>query len=328
MTIRTPAQLKAQFMGTDPADQNSDLVDTMFPQGGNWFFVDAVSGSDTTGTGSITAPYATVSKAYDQTVSLHNDVVAVIARGTSVTEAAALTWSNSYTHLIGLCSPIPDEQRSRIKCAAGLVTTPFVTWSGSGCIVKNISFWHETSSALGLVNVLVSGGRNYFEHCQFAGAIGTNNATGARSLIVGGANASGNTFRECTIGNDTVQIVDGVYGLEFVTGAMHTNFIDCTFNHAAGATTNSHVSIAAAAGVGRRNIFKRCLFLNETAVAQAEVFTVGAALARANYVLMLDCWTYGVAKWDANNYGIVTNVTIAANHTGVNTGNIMKITSG
>lgn len=298
-------------------------------KGSKVFLVDYVNGSDSNPGTSFEAPLKTVAAAYALCTTLKNDVVLLVGNGTSNVATAAITWSKSYTHLIGLCSPIPDEQRARIKPSAALATTPFVTFSGDGCIIKNISFWHETSDAAGLVNVLVSGGRNYFENCQFAGAVGANNATGARSLKVGGAagSASGNVFKNCTIGNDTIQIVAGVFDLEFVTGTAHTLFEDCLFVHSAAATTNAHVSIAAAAGVGRRNMFKRCLFINETAVAQADVITVGAALNRSDYILMIDCWMYGVAKWDANNRGVVTNITIAANTTGVNTGNTMIITS-
>lgn len=314
-------------MSLFPPAAESILAGIPRSKGSKVFVVDYVNGSDSNPGTKWEQPLKTIEAAYALCTTLKNDVVLVVGNGTSQTAAAAITWAKDFTHLVGLCSPIPDEQRSRIKPTAALATTPFVTWSASGCVVKNISFWHETSDALGLVNVLVSGGRNYFENCQFAGAIGTNNATGARSLKVGGANASGNVFKSCTIGNDTIQIVAGVIDLEFVSGAMHTLFEDCVFNHSAAATTNAHVTIAAAAGVGRRNIFRRCLFLNETAVAQAEVFIVGAAIDRANHILMLDCWMYGVAKWDSNNRGIVTNVTIAANTTGVNTGNLMMITS-
>ena len=314
-------------MSLYPPSVEAALVGVPRSKGSKVFVVDYVNGLDTNPGTKWDFPLKTIEAAYAKTTTLKNDAILLVGNGTSNVAAAAIAWDKSYVHLIGLCSPIPNEQRSRIKCGAALATTPFVTWGGSGCIVKNISFWHETSNALGLVNVLVSGGRNYFENCEFAGAISTNNATGARSLQVGGENASGNVFKNCTIGNDTIQIVDGIFDLEFVTGAMHTLFEDCMFAHSAAATTNGHVSIAAAAGVGRLNMFKRCFFINETAVAQADVFTVGAALARANYVYLIDCWMHGVAKWDANNRGIVSNMTIAANTTGANTGNLMVITS-
>jgi len=291
------------------------------------YIVDSINGSDTNSGTSFENPLQTLQAAYALTVDLQNDAVLIVGNGTALQPVVAVDWAKSYTHLIGLCADIPSDQRSRIKSGSALATTPFFTVSGTGCVIKNISFWHETSAAAGLVNVLVSGGRNKFQNCQFAGAIGSNNATGARSLVVGGANASGNVFKDCEIGNDTITVVNGVAALEFVTGAMHTTLEDCMFPLKITATTNAHVQITAAASVGTLNIFKRCYFVNETTVAEAEVFTVGAPLARANHVLLIDCWMYGVAKWDSSNRGIVTNATIAANTTGVNTGNMMVITS-
>jgi hypothetical protein len=296
-------------------------------KGSKVFIVDAVHGSDSNTGLTFEDPLLTVAAALALTTTLHNDVVLLVGNGTSYAEAA-IDWHHDFTHLIGLNSGGP-EPRSRIKCTAALATTPFFTVSGDGCIIRNVSFWHETTDAAGLVNVLASGSRNLFEGCQFAGGMGTNNSAGARSLKVGAAGeGSGNTFRNCWIGCDTIAYVTDNVPLEFVSGAMHTVFEDCVFAITAGATTNVHVYAAAAAGVGRLNQFKRCLFVNEDpATVQASVFGLGAALSPSSRIIMLDCWQYGVAKWDSNNRGVVSNNTIAANTTGVNTGNTLIITS-
>jgi hypothetical protein len=88
------------------------------------------------------------------------------------------------------------------------------------------------------------------------------------------------------------------------------------------------VTAAAAAGVGRFNLFRRCAFINEGNGVQAEVVNLGAALPVSSYIYMLDCWKYGATDWDNQNRGVITNVTIAANTTGVNSGNTLIITSG
>lgn len=313
-------------MSLFPRAAESALANVPRSKGSKVFVVDYVNGSDSNPGTKWDAPLKTVEAAYALCTTLKNDTVLLVGNGTSNVAAAAITWAKDFTHLIGLNSGGP-EPRSRIKPTAALATTPFVTWSADGCIVRNVSFWHETSAAAGLVNVSVTGGRNTFENCQFAGGAGTNNAAGARSLKVGGADASGNAFKGCWIGLDTIQAVTANVPLEFHTGAMHTVFEDCTFAHAAAATTNVHVILSAAAASGRLNVFKRCLFVNETEVAQAEVFSLSHALAAANYIFMVDCWMYGVGKWDSNNRGVVTNITIAANTTGVNTGNKLIITS-
>ena len=313
-------------MSLFPRHAEAVLAGVPRSKGSKVFVCDAVNGNDSNTGLSFEDPVKTIEAAYALTTTLKNDVILLVGNGTSYESAAAIVWSKDFVHLIGLNSGGP-EPRSRIKCAAALATTPFITWSGDGCIVRNISFWHETTDALGLVNVLVSGGRNTFEGCQFAGGIGTNNATGARSLKVGGANASGNTFKNCVIGLDTVQSVAGNYQLEFVTRAMHTTFEDCIFPMNAGATTSACVYAAAAAGVGRMNIFRRCFFHNCSTAVQAEVFSLDAALDAEMRIFVFDSWMYRIGKWDTANNGVVTNVTIAANTTGVNTGNTMVITS-
>lgn len=288
--------------------------------------VDALNGNNSNSGLKWDQPKLSIDAAYALTTTLMNDVILLVGAGTSYATAAQLAWANSFTHLIGLSAPALMEPRSRIKCPAALATTPFVLWSGSGCVVKNISFWHETSNAAGLVNVSLTGGRNYFENCAFSGAVGANAVTGARSLQISGANG-GNTFKHCVIGNDTIVVPNGAAGVEFVTGAMHNLFEDCIFNIETNGTTYAHVTVAAAAGVGRQNIFDRCKFINQGNGVQAEVFTIGAALPVSSRIFAFDCWEYGATEWETTNNGLVTNVTIAANTTGVATGNIAKITS-
>ena len=315
-------------MGLFPKSLSQYIALSGIPQskGSKVFIVDAVNGSDSNPGTTWEAPLATVSAAYALCTTLKNDVVLLVGNGTSNAATAAITWAKDFTHLIGLSAPGLMEPRSRITSPAALATTPFVTWSGDGCIVKNISFWHSSSNAASLVNVTVSGHRNYFENVQFAGQAGANAVTGARALVVTGADG-GNTFQNCYIGLDTIMSVDGMGGVQFLVGSMHNQFNDCVFATSTNGTTYAHAVIAAAADIGRMNIFRRCLFVNQGNGVQAEVFKIGAALGAERRPFLLDCWEYGATEWETTNNGLVTNVTIAANTTGVATGNILKITS-
>ena len=299
-------------MGLYPRNLNEYAAQMGIPRsvGSKAFLVDYVNGSDSNTGTNWRWPLKTIEYAYSLCTTLKNDVIFLVANGTSNVAAAALVWAKDFTHLVGLGPAIPDEQRSRIKCGAALATTPFVTWSGDGCIVKNISFWHETSDALGLVAVSVTGGRNLFESVQFAGAIGTNNATGACSLKLSGTSCSGNYFKNCTIGNDTVQLVTGVDDLELAGAPAHNTFDDCIFAHSAGAAANAHIRAAAAADVGRRNIFRRCLFLNEYATthAQTEVYRQGGgAVSESSRVVFMDCAYYGSGTLQNANSSCISN---------------------
>ena len=296
--------------------------------GSRIFVVDAVHGSDANSGDRWTKPLATVEAAWAKCTTLHNDVVLLVGNGTVNTQTAALTWNKSYTHLIGYCSPVIGSPRAVVACAAAMATTPFVTFSGSGCMVKNITFSHASTDALSLVNVTLTGGYNYFENVHFAGALGTNNSTGCRSLILSGATCISNTFKNCIIGDDTTAVVQGGADLAFLLAPSHNVFDDCIFRHQAGHTSVPHIVCALDHDMGRGNLFRRCLFCNsKTSVAQVEVWTNGEAFVEPARPLMLDCWMYGVGKWDNTNRGVITNITIAANTTGVNTGNTMIITS-
>jgi hypothetical protein len=310
-------------MGLFPPSVEYALVGVPRSKDSKIFVVDYVNGSDSSTGLKWASPLKTVEAALAKCTTLKNDVVLLVGNGTSNLQTAAVAWNLDFCHLIGLNSGGP-EPRSRVSSPAALATTPFITWSGDGCIVRNISFWHTTSNAAGLVNVSVTGERNSFEGCQFAGCGGANAVTGGRHLKVTG---SGNSFKGCIVGLDTIMSVDGMAGVEFDAGAMHTTFDECQFLTSTNGTTFAHVLIPAAADVGRFNLFRKCIFINEGNGVQAEVFTIGAALPVASRVYAVDCWEYGATEWETTNNGLVTNVTIAANTTGVATGNILKITS-
>lgn len=314
-------------MSLYPPSVEAALVGVPRSKGSKVFVVDYVNGSDSNPGTKWDAPLKTVEAAYAKTTDLKNDAVLLVGNGTSNPTTAQLNWAHNFTHLIGLSAPSLMEPRSRIKCPAALATTPFVAFNGSGCVVKNLSFWHETSNAAGLVNVYVIGGRNYFEDVQFAGAVGANAVTGARSLLIGGANG-GNTFKRCVIGNDTIVVPNGAAGLEFTLAAMHNIFDDCIFNVETNGTTFVHVKVADAAAIGRQNMFRNCVFINQGNGVQANVFGIGAALPVSSYIYALNCWKYGATKWDDANNGLVTNGEYATSITGTNAAGALLKTSG
>lgn len=310
-------------MSLFPPSVEYALVDVPRSKGSKILVVDAVNGSDSNPGTKWEAPLANIEAAYAKCTTLKNDVVLLVANGTANTTTAQLAWAKNYTHLVGLCSP-SVEPRSIVASAAALATTPFVLVSGSGCVIKNVTFSHNTTDALGLVCVSVTGSHNYFSNVHFSGGMGTNAITGARSLSIDG---DSNRFDRCRIGQDSAALPNGAAGLVFLTDAAHNEFDDCMFLVTTAGTTYAHVLITAAADIGAANIFRRCLFINHGAGVQAEAFTIGAALTAPNRPFLLDSWLYGATEWETTNNGLVTNVTIAANHTGVATGNIMKITS-
>lgn len=311
MTVKTPAVLKAQFLSTDPADQNSDLIDStlasaasMIPPGGTWYFVDATNGADTNTGTTWTAPLKTITAAYAKTTTGKNDVICVLAAAAGTAELAAITWSKNLTHLIGLGAPTGIALRTRILCSATDLS-PFFTLSGYGCIFSNVMFWQGQDDVHSLINVSVTGNRNYFNRVHFAGGgHATQAIDGGASVNLAG---SENMFTRCTFGVDTVAAGTGMANLLFDTGAARNTFEDCVFQLYAGHAGAKHVEVVDNAGLDRWNIFKRCLFINSCRTyTLTEVFTVPASMTSVtNYIILNDCFCLGAADWEGSDRGVL-----------------------
>lgn len=317
MTVKTPAVLKAQFLSTDPSDQMSDLIDatlasaaSMIPPGGTWYFVDGTNGLDTNDGTTWTAPLKTVTAAYAKTTTGKHDVVCVLAAAAGTAELTAIAWAKNLTHLIGLGAPTGISARSRIMCGAVDTGTndmsPFFTVSGYGCIFSNLTFWQGQDDASTLINVSVTGARNYFNRVHFAGGgHATQAIDGGASLLIDGG--SENVFERCTVGVDTVVAATGMAALLFDGAASRNTFRECVFQLYAGHAGVKLVEIVDNDGIGRWNIFKNCLFLNPCRTyTMTEVFTIPASMtAETNYIILQDSFCLGATDWDTNDRGVL-----------------------
>jgi len=262
------------------------------------YYVDFANGSDGNGGTSPDKAMKTLKAAYDLCVTGHNDSVLVIPSATANEPAAAIDWSKSYTHLIGLSAPMPGMgQRCRVEGTAALDLAYLVDFQGSGCIVKNIKF-QNLSDASGIKGgVIVSGGRNYFENV-FIGGMGhaTNGAVaGAYSLSVSGEE---NCFVDCVIGTDT--ILRAAVNWEMVITGTRNRFIHCEFR--SHSVTAGKFLVRIDAGVGgdiRDIIFENCLFYNFTtnwATGITDAFNMVNG-ATHSVVLRGDNMLVGVTSW-------------------------------
>src|SRR5688572_6846965 len=219
---------------------SSLLAQEGIPPGGSVFFVNPghTNASDGNDGWNPNQPLLTLATAYDKTITNENDVIFYIGMDASLTLTAALTWSKSYTHLVGLCAPVGVAQRSRIFQLSSLTgASPLLTISGSGCIFKNFYIFQGVADATSLINVQLTGSRNYFENLHFAGGRHATQAIdGGASLAIGGtATGSENLFRHCTIGVDTIDAATGMMALIFNgTEASRNVFENCTFRMRAG----------------------------------------------------------------------------------------------
>jgi hypothetical protein len=106
------------------------------------------------------------------------------------------------------------------------------------------------ATALGVLNV--TGARNYFWNCDFAGGAHTASAinNGCSVRISGGSELF---FDRCTFGLDTVAWATGFAGLVFAAtgGAARNVFRDCIFNAYAGHAAAIFVELLGNSGIDR-----------------------------------------------------------------------------
>jgi hypothetical protein len=291
-------------MSLFPRNINEYLALEGIPRGPNSqvYLVDPANGSDSNPGKSFASPLASIEAAYALCTTNQHDVVLYIAGSSGNNLAAALDWSKSYTHLIGWCANTRVAQRARIFQTSTLTgASPLLTVSGSGCIFKNFYIFQGVNDATSLINVSVTGGRNYFENVHFAGGgHATQAINGGASLKLDGAEE--NTFVKCTIGVDTVDAATGMVGILF-DGEAHRNlFEDCVVRMRAGNAGAAFMEVADATGIDRDNLFVDCVFINNhTAAEMTSAFVAPAGMGAPRRILFKDCMIYGSTKLDAND---------------------------
>ena len=234
--------------------------------GGKWFYCDPTNGSDSADGLTPDTAKATLLAAYNLTRNNRNDGVVFIGGATAYNPAAAFTWSNSYTHLIGATNGLFGMgQRARIVNAAANDLATLFTLSGNGCLVQNIQFFDGKDSAADGACALISGERNHLVNCFVAGmgdatASGPATRAGSYGLKVSGAE---NQFSFCHVGIDTINRTAANSEL-IVSGARNT-FYKTRFECYSETAGKFLVKIDNAGGDLRWNEFWDCEFYNYTA---------------------------------------------------------------
>jgi hypothetical protein len=292
---------------------------------GNWYFVDAVHGSDGN-TGAADNPFATVYQAINVMTSGNNDVCVVVGSGSTAgtqrlstalaqtitpsATAGTLVWNKNACHLIGMTAPTSVAQRARFAPPTGTYTQTtfgsgnFVTVSGQGCFFANFSLFNGFST--GGNNQICwtdSGGRNYYYNVEFGGAADAASAasTSSRSLLI--STAGENTFESCTIGLDTVTRSVANASLEFAGGTPRNRFVQCLFPFQTSSASVLGVLGTGASCMDRWQSFERCVFINNIKSSSTQM-TALASLTSASPGGLLsfkDCTTIGITKFGDTN---------------------------
>lgn len=311
-------------MSLYPKNINEYLALIGIPRGplSQVFVVDPVNGSDTYDGKHWTKPLASVTAAYAKCTADQHDVVVMVSGDTADTPSSAITWSKDYTHLVGLSSNLAGVgQRCRIVGTAGNDLTPIVTFSGKGCIVRNIQFFNGKDADSDSGAVIVSGGRNEFYNCFFAGMGHATPAAraGSYSLKVTGEE---NKFERCAIGLDTITRGAANAELWITTGAARNTFLNCRF------LSQSETAAKVLVKIDGANVwwneFENCIFQNFSvnwAASLTNAMSVGPTgthyvnLRGANQLVGVSGWAdtvthvYGAGPAPDAGFGVSTNPT-------------------
>lgn len=295
---------------------------------GNWYFVDAVHGSDGS-TGAANSPLASVYQAQLLMTAGNNDVCVVVGSGStaatqrlsyanafgisSAATSGSLIWGKNACHLIGMTAPTVAA-RARFAPPTGTYTaatflngqtvsaTPFISVTAQGCFFSNFSMFCGFSTGnAGMLAWVDSGGRNYYRSVDFGGQADAASAQGtaSRSLVVSGT-VGENTFERCTIGLDTVTKTVANASLGLTGGTPRNRFIECDFPVYTSSATTLAI-ITGTAGIDRYTTLDRCRFLNGTKSAGTAMTAVATMAASAGgYLLFKDPTLVGITGFGSD----------------------------
>lgn len=258
-------------MSLFPKNLNEYVAGMGIPRGpkSKVYLYDPVNGNDSNPGTSWQAPLLSLEAAEDLCVANRHDVVLALAGAAACNPAAAIAWDKSYTHLVGVGSYLPGlGNRSRVVMAAATAVTPVITFSGNGCIVKNLQFNQEKATGAASGVAIVTGERNFFENVFFM--VPTSRTAASYSLKVSGGE---NVFKNCTIGQHTLLRTAATYGLWMHKGAgdnQRNKFIHCEFLSWSSVTT--HVLVYTDVDIDNECFtlfFDDCLFANYNGSGEA-----------------------------------------------------------
>lgn len=269
-------------------------------------FVAPDSGSDGNKGTDVKRPLDTLSKAQTLATADKNDTVFMIsqsntAANTTDYQSSALAWAKDGVHLIGVNSGNAVAQRSRIaQLSTATNVDDLFTVSADNCLIANIHVFHGVDDATSKGAVLVSGSRNRFYNCHFAG-IGhaTQDTADNYSLKVTG---SENLFDNCVIGLDTISRATATYEMQLSGGATRNLFRNCIIESYAGAATMAFLDVPAT-GIDRWSIFENCIFVNaisSAATTMTEALHIAAGTSPSGHVILKNCTLLGATDWEAS----------------------------
>ncbi len=250
----------------------------------------------------------TFNKAHTLVKTDQNSVIYIVSEGngasaTTIRIDPALTFSKDGVKVQGIASGGRIGQRARISNTSSMTAAAaLLTWSANNSSMSDIHLTYglANTAALGCINV--TGERNAFYRCHFAGmATTTQDKAGGYSLRVTGDE---NYFEDCVIGIDTLEhgteanseLLIPASGL-----ARRTIFRNCTFLTYANANTHQLAIIGASGSIDRFVLFDNCTFINSSQFAGLSINLLQAievGNAPGGTIILKNCASFGAIEWE------------------------------
>ncbi len=185
-------------------------------------------------------------------------------------------------------SAISQRARIANATTAGLtLTANFFTVSGNGCLFSNLSWFHgaganQTGIAADIC-LTVSGTRNAFVNCDIegmgdlGGVVVSSTDAGSRNILLSGGE---NYFKHCNVGLDTVTRTNANASVEIKSDAARNIFEDCIFPIYSSDGLQHYLLTAGAGTMDRYTLFRNCMFFNAVGSGStilAELFKLAAS---------------------------------------------------
>lgn len=286
------------------------------------FYVDPVNGSDGNSGKSIASAKKTFTAGYNLTVTNRNECLYVVGGASALAQTAIITMDHDYTSVIGLAPPTKTGGRVRFTNTVATATTGEFVISATGCNFSGLHIQYgDSATGTSVIGTSITGGRNYFQNCQFEGPIDSTVAIGGASYrtVNVGTGVQDLTFKDCQFGQRTILATGAAGATIHLAGTNNTNIVleDCILNAYNSNTASASLSLAHGAMEDSGWILlKNCLLINHVNANIANHIRV--TTGGHGSIILQDCALAGLGTlvWctDANHktYVFTTNAAGAA----------------
>lgn len=274
---------------------------------GNYWFVDAVNGSDGNTGNSTQSAFATIAQAYSKVTTNNDDVILIRGTSTANSLSSMLTVAKNRVHFVGLDGAWRAYgQGARVQYAgtSGASNIAVMLNTGVRNTFTNLKFDNESTVTQSIYSVVEGGEYAQYTNCEFYN--GKNyDVTGAADFVWNGDSTQ---MDNCTIGSlatpvggssirrPCVLLTKGIAGTGLVCrdGLMRNTRL---WRNAI-ATTNCFIFSGGATDVERTLTLEHVGFINNGAASAVPAVCIAltATLTVGNIVLDPTCYAANVTK--------------------------------